>query len=107
MTLLIEEKITSEVNDVFRDNRRFLKYQMANSLDNFVLASEVSKIYCDKETGAVYPKVFTALQTSSNNSNSHMPFANMTSMILLNLKNFLNISKLVKELLLYLKLMKT
>jgi hypothetical protein len=62
MTLPIEENITCEVNDVFQGNGYFLKYVTSNSLNALVLATEISKIYCDEETGVIYPEVVHTLK---------------------------------------------
>ncbi|PRP66415.1 N-formylglutamate amidohydrolase [Nonlabens agnitus] len=60
--LPIEQEVSCEINDVFQGNGFFLKYVTANSKNSLVLATEVSKIYCDEETGVVYPEVVHALK---------------------------------------------
>ncbi|MGJ8685051.1 MAG: N-formylglutamate amidohydrolase [Nonlabens sp.] len=60
--LPIEQKVTCGVNDVFQGNGYFLKYVTANSLNTLVLATEISKIYCDEYTGVVYPEVVHAVK---------------------------------------------
>jgi len=62
VTLPIDQKITCEINDVFQGNGFFLKYVTSNSLNSLVLATEVSKIYCDEETGVIYPEVVHTLR---------------------------------------------
>lgn len=62
MSLPIDEKISCEVNDVFQGNGYFLKYVTQNSINTLVLATEISKIYCDEETGVIYPEVVHALR---------------------------------------------
>jgi hypothetical protein len=61
MRLPIDTKVTCAVNDVFQGNGYFLKYVTANTLNTLVLATEVSKIYCDERTGRIYPEVVTAI----------------------------------------------
>jgi len=60
--LPIEQKITCEINDVFQGNGYFLKYVTANSVNTLVLATEISKIYCDEETGVIFPEVVHSLK---------------------------------------------
>ncbi|WP_124981468.1 N-formylglutamate amidohydrolase [Nonlabens xiamenensis] len=55
--LPIRQKVTCEVNDVFEGNGYFLKYVTANSLNTLVLATEISKVYCNEHTGQIYPEV--------------------------------------------------
>jgi hypothetical protein len=62
VTLPIDQKISCEINDVFQGNGFFLKYITANSLNSLVLATEISKIYCDEETGVIYPEVVHTLR---------------------------------------------
>ncbi|WP_317126797.1 N-formylglutamate amidohydrolase [Nonlabens ponticola] len=61
MTLPIDQKVTCAINDVFQGNGFFLKYITDNSVNSLVLATEVSKIYCDEDTGVIYPEVVHAL----------------------------------------------
>jgi hypothetical protein len=62
MELPITQKVSCEVNDVFQGNGYLLKYVTSNTLNTLVLATEVSKIYCDEETGRIYPEVVAALK---------------------------------------------
>jgi hypothetical protein len=62
VTLPIDQKVSCEINDVFQGNGFFLKYITANSLNSLVLATEISKIYCDEETGVIYPEVVHTLR---------------------------------------------
>ncbi len=48
---------SSDINDVFQGNGHFLKY-ITNQFDNtLVLATEISKVYCDELSGIIYPEV--------------------------------------------------
>ncbi len=62
LELPIEEKVTCEINDVFQGNGYFLKYVTANTLNTLVLATEISKVYCDEETGVIFPEVVAAVR---------------------------------------------
>jgi hypothetical protein len=62
IVLPIPQKVSCGVNDVFQGNGYLLKYITANTLNTLVLATEVSKIYCDEETGRMYPEVVAALK---------------------------------------------
>ncbi|ARN76708.1 hypothetical protein BST97_01080 [Nonlabens spongiae] len=62
LELPIDEKVTCEVNDVFQGNGYFLKYITANTLNTLVLATEISKVYCDEETGVIFPEVVAAVR---------------------------------------------
>lgn len=62
MELPISQKVSCGVNDVFQGNGYLLKYVTSNTLNTLVLATEVSKIYCDEETGRMYPEVVAALK---------------------------------------------
>ncbi|WP_350285731.1 N-formylglutamate amidohydrolase [uncultured Croceitalea sp.] len=48
---------TSLVNDTFQGNGYFLKYITNHFANTLVLATEISKIYCDELTGVIYPEV--------------------------------------------------
>ena len=53
---------TSLVNDVFQGNGYFLKY-ITNHFDNtLVLATEISKVYCDELSGIIYPEVVHSVE---------------------------------------------
>lgn len=62
MSLPIDQKVTCNINDVFQGNGYFLKYITANSLNSLVLATEVSKIYCDETSGKIFPEVVHSIQ---------------------------------------------
>lgn len=47
----------SKINDTFQGNGHFLKYITKNFRNTLVLATEIAKVYCDEENGAVYPEV--------------------------------------------------
>lgn len=55
-------KSTSLINDVFKGNGYFLKYIKQNFDNTLVLATEVSKIYCDELNQITYPEVIYALE---------------------------------------------
>ena len=52
----------SKVNDTFQGNGYFLKYITENFKHTLVLATEVSKIYCDELTGIIFPEVIAAIE---------------------------------------------
>ncbi len=54
---------TSMINDTFQGNGYFLKFITENYGNSLVLATEISKIYCDELTGIVFPEVVRAVQT--------------------------------------------
>ena len=62
MSLPIDQKVTCNINDVFQGNGYFLKYITANSLNSLVLATEISKIYCDETSGKIFPEVVHSIQ---------------------------------------------
>ena len=55
-------KTTTGINDTFQGNGHFLKYITANFNNTLVLATEISKIYCDELTGVVFPEVVAAVE---------------------------------------------
>ena len=55
-------KTTSKINDTFYGNGYFLKYITQNFENTLVLATEISKVYCDELTGVVYPEVVRAVE---------------------------------------------
>lgn len=55
-------KTTSLINDVFKGNGYFLKYIMSNFNNTLVLATEVSKIYCDELSQVIYPEVVKSIE---------------------------------------------
>ncbi len=62
ISLPIDQKVTCTINDVFQGNGYFLKYITSNSLNTLVLATEISKIYCDETTGRIFPEVVQSVQ---------------------------------------------
>ncbi len=48
---------TSKINDTFQGNGHFLKYITKNFKNTLVLATEIAKVYCDEETGIIFPEV--------------------------------------------------
>ncbi len=48
---------TSKINDTFQGNGYFLKYITHTFENTLVLATEISKIYCDELSGMIYPEV--------------------------------------------------
>lgn len=57
-------KSTSLINDVFKGNGYFLKYITSNFKNTLVLATEVSKIYCDELTQIMFPEVVSTIEKS-------------------------------------------
>lgn len=55
-------KSTSLINDVFKGNGFFLKYITSNFKNTLVLATEISKIYCDELQQIMYPEVVNAIE---------------------------------------------
>lgn len=55
-------KSTAKVNDVFFGKGYFLKYITQHFKNTLVLATEISKIYCDELTGIVFPEVVSAVR---------------------------------------------
>lgn len=53
---------TSLINDTFQGNGYFLKYITKNFKNTLVLATEISKVYCDELTGVIYPEVVKAVE---------------------------------------------
>lgn len=54
---------TSKINDTFQGNGYFLKFVTENFGNSLVLATEISKIYCDELTGIIFPEVVRSVQT--------------------------------------------
>lgn len=55
-------KTTTGINDTFQGNGHFLKYITQHFENTLVLATEISKIYCDELTGVIYPEVVKAVE---------------------------------------------
>lgn len=53
---------TSKINDTFQGNGYFLKYITQNFTCTLVLATEISKVYCDEMTGILFPEVIAAVE---------------------------------------------
>ena len=53
---------TSKINDTFQGNGYFLKYITQNFNNTLVLATEISKVYCDELTGVIYPEVVQSVE---------------------------------------------
>ncbi|MEZ4810854.1 MAG: N-formylglutamate amidohydrolase [Allomuricauda sp.] len=55
-------KSTSKINDTFYGKGYFLKYITQNFKNTLVLATEISKIYCDEYTGIIFPEVVRSVE---------------------------------------------
>jgi hypothetical protein len=55
-------KTTAKINDVFKGNGHFLKYITQNFKNTLVLATEVSKIYCNELEEIIFPEVVLAIE---------------------------------------------
>ena len=53
---------TSKINDTFQGNGYFLKYITQHFDKTLVLATEISKIYCDELSGIIYPEVVRSVE---------------------------------------------
>jgi hypothetical protein len=53
---------SSKINDTFQGNGYFLKYITANFKNTLVLATEISKIYCDEYGYIIFPEVVAAIE---------------------------------------------
>jgi len=53
---------TSKINDTFHGNGYFLKYITRNFDNTLVLATEISKVYCDELSGILYPEVVRSVE---------------------------------------------
>lgn len=54
--------VKTELNDVFYGRGYNLEYITKNFNNTLVLATEISKIYCDEKTGEIYPQVIKNIQ---------------------------------------------
>ena len=54
--------VKAELNDVFFGRGHNLEYITKNFNNTLVLATEISKIYCDEKTGEIYPQVIKNIQ---------------------------------------------
>lgn len=55
-------KNSTKINDVFQGNGYFLKFITQNFQNTLVLATEISKIYCDEYLQLIYPEVVVAVE---------------------------------------------
>ena len=55
-------RTTTGINDTFQGNGYFLKYITQHFDNTLVLATEISKIYCDELTGVIFPEVVRAVE---------------------------------------------
>lgn len=62
MAILKGKGTTSSINDIFQGNGYFLKYITSNFENTLVLATEISKIYCNEHTGITFPEVVRSLE---------------------------------------------
>ena len=53
---------TSGINDTFQGNGYLLKYITENFNNTLVLATEIAKVYCDEETGTIFPEVVRSVE---------------------------------------------
>lgn len=53
---------TSKINDTFFGKGYFLKFITERFSHTLVLATEISKIYCDEETGIIFPEVVASVE---------------------------------------------
>ncbi|MGW9686360.1 N-formylglutamate amidohydrolase [Flagellimonas sp. 2504JD1-5] len=53
---------SAKINDTFFGNGYFLKYITQNFRNTLVLATEISKIYCDELTGIIFPEVVKTVE---------------------------------------------
>ncbi|WP_339715760.1 N-formylglutamate amidohydrolase [uncultured Kriegella sp.] len=53
---------TSKINNTFQGNGYFLKYITKNFRNTLVLATEIAKIYCDEESGTIFPEVVRSVE---------------------------------------------
>lgn len=62
MVLPGDISVWAAVNDTFQGNGYFLKF-LTNNFDNtLVLATEISKVYCDERSGVIFPEVVQAVK---------------------------------------------
>ncbi len=54
--------VESKINDVFHGRGYNLEYITTNFKNTLVLATEISKIYCDEESGEIYPQIIKNIQ---------------------------------------------
>lgn len=55
-------KSTSKINDTFQGNGYFLKFITEKFDNTLVLATEIAKVYCDEDTGLIFPEVVQSVE---------------------------------------------
>jgi uncharacterized protein (TIGR02421 family) len=55
--------VKAKINEVFFGRGYNVEYITQNFKNTLVLATEISKIYCDEETGEIYPQVIKRIQS--------------------------------------------
>lgn len=53
---------TAAINNTFYGNGHFLKFITKTFPNTLVLATEISKVYCDEYTGVIFPEVIAAIE---------------------------------------------
>ena len=62
ITFLERIKSDAKINDTFQGNGYFLKHITKHFKNTLVLATEIAKVYCDEETGIVYPEIVRTVE---------------------------------------------
>ena len=52
----------AKINDTFQGNGYFLKYITRSFSNTLVLATEISKVYCDESTGVIYADIVSIVE---------------------------------------------
>ncbi len=60
--LPVSQEVHAKINDTFYGNGYFLKYITQHFNNTLVLATEISKVYCDELTGVIFPEVVAAVE---------------------------------------------
>ena len=50
------------IDEMFQGKGHFLKYITTHFSNTLVLATEIAKVYCDEETGVLFPEIIHAIQ---------------------------------------------
>ena len=92
--------VESKINEVFYGRGYNLEYITTNFKNTLVLATEISKIYCDEETGEIYPQLIKSIQTNLKKAilNNANDFANKLTNWKYNDKNMLLDNSMAKNL---------
>ena len=53
---------SSKIHDTFQGKGYFLKYITENFRNTLVLATEIAKVYCNEESGVIFPEVVHAVE---------------------------------------------